>query len=253
MRSRSNNASGGDAVLDLRYPGGKGVAGLADWIIAQQPAHVWYAEPFAGKGAVARRKPPALKTWLVDDDPAVLAWWSRFGLPGSIAICGDGIRFCELAAEWGPAELLLYVDPPYLMSTRSGRRLYRHELTVADHERLLAALLACRCSVMVSGYDSPLYRDRLAGWSVASRRCMTRGGLRDEFLWTNFTPGELSIVPDYSQLGGCFRERARVAKKVRRWVANLATLPDRERDVLMRALIAANVAEHGRLRRRRER
>lgn len=152
-------------MLEARYPGGKGQPGVADWICEQLPPHVYYAEPFAGKGGVFRAKPPALRSWLIDRDEEIVDWWSRLSVPGSIVTRGCGIRWCELAADWGPADLLLYVDPPYLPETRSKRKLYRYELTSRDHQRLLKALVRCRCAVAISGYASPLYDDALAGWS----------------------------------------------------------------------------------------
>ena len=35
--------------------------------------------------------------------------------------------------------VLIYCDPPYMPETRTSRARYRHEYTVADHERLYAA------------------------------------------------------------------------------------------------------------------
>lgn len=114
---------------DLAYPGGKSQPGVADWICEQLPPHVFYAEPFAGKGGVFRAKPPALRTWLIDRNEEIVDWWWRLTAPGTIVSGGCGIRWCELAAEWGPEDLLIYCDPPYLPETRSGRRVYKHELT----------------------------------------------------------------------------------------------------------------------------
>lgn len=240
IRSASTIAGSGGEVLDLRYPGGKGLAGLAEWICDRLPVHVWYAAPFAGHDGVFRAKAPALRSWLIDSDPDVVTWWQRLAAPGAIAVVGDGIRFVELAAEWAPPELLLYLDPPYLMETRSGKRLYKNELTPADHRRLLAAAKRCRCAVAISGYWSRMYAAALAGWWFESRPCITRGGtMRDECLWLNVEPGGGCVSVSYSDLGRDFRERHRVAKKVRRWSARIAQLPPRERDAVMRGVISA--------------
>ncbi|MGH2731423.1 MAG: hypothetical protein ACRDJG_00470 [Actinomycetota bacterium] len=72
-------------------------------------------------------------------------------------------------------------------STREGAG-YRHELGEdADHERLAEALQATRCSVVLSGYPSPLYDRLYAGWrrvEMGSQTC--RGGAAKattEVLW----------------------------------------------------------------------
>ncbi|MEV0294232.1 DNA adenine methylase [Nocardia sp. NPDC050710] len=53
-------------------------------------------------------------------------------------------------------DALLYVDPPYLGTTRD--RNYRYEMTSETAHRDLAAVLhACRATVVLSGYASDLY------------------------------------------------------------------------------------------------
>lgn len=239
VRSSSSELAISDP-LDFRWPGGKGLAGLHQWIVGNLPPHVWYAEPFCGKGGVFRNKPPALRSWLIDADPAVVAWWGAQRLPGAIVQHGDGIRWCELAAEWGPADLLVYLDPPYMLETRT-RKLYRHELSAPDHARLLAAATAIRGPVVVSGYWSPLYAERLDGWRCEKRWVITRGGtLREECLW--LSPGvELlassKLTVGYSELGHNFRERERVARKLKRWGEKLRRLPRAERRALLLAML----------------
>lgn len=84
-------------------------------------------------------------------------------------------------------EVLLYCDPPYLGSTRRHKRLYNHELSRADeHEELLAALLAHPGPVVLSGYASELYDERLRGWAKATAPSVTeKGKPRTEVLWMN--------------------------------------------------------------------
>lgn len=104
--------------------------------------------------------------------------------------CRPGL---EIIAQYGQHRgVCLYVDPPYLGATRSdsgnGYRIdMRHE---ADHKEMLAALLECRASVVLSGYESPLYADALAGWDAARFETVTsqgsgRGAKRVEVIWCN--------------------------------------------------------------------
>lgn len=109
-------------------------------------------------------------------------------------------RLAEVSLECRPAleviaaygqhpDALIYADPPYLGSTRSGTN-YAHEMPdPAEHVALAEALLECRAAVVLSGYDSPLYADLYAGWHAV--RIDTRTGQaagdqsRTEVLWTN--------------------------------------------------------------------
>lgn len=97
----------------------------------------------------------------------------------------------DLIAKYGAcSDVLLYVDPPYLGSARSGNR-YAHEMrTEAEHRDLASALRAAAAAVVVSGYPSELYDTELfPEWSRIEIASMTGNGGRDrdrtEVLWSN--------------------------------------------------------------------
>lgn len=227
-------------MLDTRYPGGKGLAGLHQWIVSQLPAALFYCEPFAGKGGVFRNKPPALRSWLNDDDPDVCDWWRRQSLPGVNVTCGDGIRILEIAADLGVVELLLYIDPPYLLRTRSKRRIYKTELTDEQHESILKACRRLQCAAAISGYPSEMYSDYLHDWHVEERDVITRGGvMRTESLWSNRAADSPDLAMKYSDLGDNFRERHRIDKRRRRWRAQFEAMPALESRALLLELIDA--------------
>lgn len=111
----------------------------------------------------------------------------------------------ELVERYGSSpEVLMYVDPPYLASTRStpgdprrGTQRYRHELLAEpEHRELLDCLLDCRAAVVLSGYPSPLYDELLGGWDRREFATGTgqsaRGewSTRTEVLWSNRPLGD---------------------------------------------------------------
>lgn len=230
-----------------RYPGGKNAEGTWQWIIGRMRPHVRFAEPFAGSAAVARFKLPALETVVCDLDPSLVEFWRRLDFPGVRALNCCGLAWLrEHADELGP-EWLVYLDPPYLPETRVRRRLYRYEMTKAQHVELLKIATRLRCGVMISGYWSTLYGEALRGWSVARRRVRTRGGSwRTEHLWSNFT-GDASS--DYAARlpGRDYRERERIKKRVRSWSNKFARMPTYERTAVLAELVraAAATAESG--------
>lgn len=133
---------------------------------------------------------------------------SVFGMPGYLEAYVDRIapgagRLAGVSLECQPAldliarygkspNVLLYVDPPYLGSTRVSDG-YRHEMkTEAEHRELAAALLDARAAVVLSGYDSPLYTELYDGWHVTRIDTTTgQGGTRQErteVLWSNRPP-----------------------------------------------------------------
>lgn len=82
-------------------------------------------------------------------------------------------------------ETLHYVDPPYVMSTRSDHRGdYNFELTDQDHGALAAGLAGLQGMVIVSGYRSDLYDSLYAGWKRVDRAAHADGAAkRVECLW----------------------------------------------------------------------
>jgi DNA adenine methylase len=91
-------------------------------------------------------------------------------------------------------ETVHFVDPPYLPETRDKGRDYQHEMTVADHEALLSALLGMKGAVLVSGYPSALYDNALASWRRIERPSLADGArTRTEVLWINRAVDQLSM------------------------------------------------------------
>jgi DNA adenine methylase len=233
----------GSCSLDMgNYPGAKGLAGVWQWIIGRMPTHAGYIEAFVGSGVVLRNKPPALSTIVIDRDVRVLHWWERLVWPGVRIVLGDGVTWLEDSADMLNEDTLVYCDPPYLPSTRTKQNLYRFEMTQDQHVALLAAINTLACPCMISGYPSQLYDQALKTWHVESREVITRGGtLRTEVLWCNFPrPSASALSMQYGSLGGNFRERERISRKIKRWVARLEQMPAKERQALLLALLDTN-------------
>jgi DNA adenine methylase len=103
----------------------------------------------------------------------------------------EALPALELIARYGSRPgVLLYVDPPYLGETRGWGNNYRCEMkTAAEHQELAAALADCKATVVLSGYDSPLYGELFDGWHRHEQQSMTGNAVgakaRVEVLWAN--------------------------------------------------------------------
>lgn len=99
----------------------------------------------------------------------------------------------KLIASHDREGVLIYLDPPYVFSTRSQKRKgndlyhgYRHEMSDADHAALLDQVGGAQAMVVISGYASPLYEKRLSSWQRHETVAFAdRGGARTEVLWLN--------------------------------------------------------------------
>ncbi len=94
----------------------------------------------------------------------------------------------ELIQRFNYPRVLIYLDPPYVLGTRHGKQ-YRCEMGDNGHNELLDAALAHKGPVLLSGYDNPLYNERLKNWHREEATSYSQVGSRKrEVLWMNFEP-----------------------------------------------------------------
>jgi DNA adenine methylase len=108
----------------------------------------------------------------------------------------EALPALEVIARYGArSNVLLYVDPPYLGTTRGWGNNYRCEMkSEAEHRELAAALADCKAPVVLSGYDSPLYLELFDGWHRYEQQSMTGNAKSDkgrtEVLWSTTELGD---------------------------------------------------------------
>jgi len=224
-----------EVISDFRYPGGKGGAGVYQTLINNMPPHDVYIESHIGGGAVMRHKKRASINVGIDVDPNA----SGLRIPGIKAINSDATRWLKSISERinnTDGGTLVYSDPPYLMETRKSGKIYAYEYTRGQHIELLDLLVELPCMVMISGYWSELYAEKLCDWNSFSYEAQTRQGTATEWAWFNYPPP--TELHDYQYLGQNFRERERIKRKIKRWTRRLGRLPDLERAALFSAMEA---------------
>lgn len=255
------------------YPGGKGQ--IFRQLINQIPPHSTYVAAFAGRDAIARHKRPADRTVLIDRDSEVLSTWLPeaptaaavanngevadgrglelwnccgiewlriqfaldLALPSPVTKSGEARAWPHLATEY--SDSFVYLDPPYLMETRRGGDLYRHELDDDGHDRLIETALALPCSVMISGYWSERYANAFASWRHMTVNAVDRAGnVREEWVWMNYdAPVELH---DDRYFGKTANDRYKSKLKIDRTLAKLQALSWSERQTVLAALSRAS-------------
>ncbi len=212
----------------MNYPGGKGLQ--YQRIINLMPPHEVYIETHLGGGAIMRNKRPARRNIGIEIDPKVIRKWSTIRGIDLELIHADAIQYLRSYQFTGKE--FVYCDPPYLHQTRKKYYpLYKYDYSTEEHIRLLEVIKTLPCMVMISGYESLLYRKYLSGWNSRTFQATTHHGIATEWIWMNYSyPVELH---DYRYLGDTFRERERIKRKSDRWVARLKRMPSLERKALV--------------------
>lgn len=145
------------------------------------------------------------------------------GYPEQIAAFVDRLRgvvieerdALELIARHNEADVLLYVDPPYVASTRSSvrgpadhDRCYRHDLSDDAHRQLAVSLHCHAGPVVLSGYACPMYDEELyAGWGRHEKAARgDRGVDRTEVVWLK--PAGVRQIPKSLVQGSLHLEKS---------------------------------------------
>ncbi len=82
----------------------------------------------------------------------------------------------ELLSRYDTEDVFMYLDPPYLHSTRKNY-LYKYEMSDCDHEELLRVLVKHPGKILISGYENEMYNDYLSSWSKAQKDTNAENGL----------------------------------------------------------------------------
>lgn len=101
----------------------------------------------------------------------------------------------DVIQRFNHSKVLIYADPPYVLSTRHGKQ-YRYEMDDPAQNDLLDVLLAHKGPVVLSGYDNELYNDRLRGWYRKEMISYSQvASKKKEVLWMNYNPdiGQMSL------------------------------------------------------------
>ena len=104
----------------------------------------------------------------------------------------DAIR---LIRRYNSPDALMYIDPPYVRSTRKSGRLYTHEMDDTQHKQLLDAILESKAKIIISGYDCDMYNEALSGWNKDQTMLQTTSAeMSTETIWYNYEPsGQLRM------------------------------------------------------------
>ena len=101
----------------------------------------------------------------------------------------------ELMEDFNHENVLMYLDPPYVLSTRAGRKQYRYEMSDQEHEDMLEKAIRSKAKIMISGYDCELYDFFIGDWNKVQITARAQDNKRrTETLWMNYDLEEVQLT-----------------------------------------------------------
>lgn len=217
------------------YTGHKNIQGVYQKIINQIPADIsLFVELFAGSAAITQRMNLGnTPVELNDIDPKVkLLLEQKFKNNSNVTINDyDYFYFFRFITS---DKAFIFIDPPYLHATRKNNKLYKYELTDAQHIKLLQKVLEQTCYVAIIHPACELYDTMLKDWRSIDIEIRYHKKTSKERLYMNYdTPTELK---DYQYLGNDSWERQRIKKRVLQYIQKFKKIPKQERNYILNEL-----------------
>lgn len=97
----------------------------------------------------------------------------------------------ELIKKYNSNDVFIYLDPPYVQSTRTKAR-YECDMTDDKHQEMLNEIIDSKSNILLSGYDNDMYNILINnGWNKYSFKVNTVTGKNKpkekiETLWYNY-------------------------------------------------------------------
>lgn len=138
--------------------------------------------------SIRRNMSASSSTWLssIEGLPEIQARLQRVQI--------DNRDFRELIPIYDSEDTFFYLDPPYVLNTRTAGEVYEYEMSEDGHKELVEILLNIKGQAILSGYDSEIYKPlENAGWnrkefnvrisSQNTRKTNGKQDVRTEILW----------------------------------------------------------------------
>jgi len=96
-----------------------------------------------------------------------------------------------LIEKYNRDNVLIYLDPPYVLNTRKNKKYYSHEMSNKEHEQLCEIIIKSQAKIILSGYENEIYNSYLKNFNkIQTFSYDEKGNKRTEVLWRNFNTAD---------------------------------------------------------------
>lgn len=193
------------------YPGHKNIDGVFHTIINNIPFHEEYFEIFAGSGVIANKLFDngwsGTAMHINDIDVCITA---KYKYPGLSVITNKPAVQLLAVPPGSTAKKFFFLDPPYLLDTRTSKSLYNCEMSDSDHVQLLAVLQQSKHNIMIIHPTCDLYDSTLSGWRTVPLKIRYNRKTSLEQLYMNYDVVKYPMITAF--LGADCWKRQRIKR-----------------------------------------
>jgi len=138
-------------------------------------------------------------TQIIKDESSTLVRYSK--VPELIKIISNRLKIKSgnvvqienldaliLIKKYDRENVLMYLDPPYILNTRKNRKYYNCEVTTEFHIKLCEIIKSSKAKIILSGYENDIYDKQLKNFYKKSVNTYdTKGNKKQEILWMNYS------------------------------------------------------------------
>lgn len=219
----------------MNYKGNKKIPGVYHKIINEIPTYKNYYELFAGSCAIGKilmKLQPDNRYFFNDLDKTILKkHLASAGIDKNIytVLNDDAIKILKSLPV--SIDSFIFLDPPYLYSTRNGIKYYKFEMTDKQHLKFLAAARSLKINCMIIHPKCELYDNELKGWRQVIVKIKYHNKTSIECLYMNYEQPKTLQTDIF--LGKNFTDRQRIKRKAERFVNKFSSLPELERKYIL--------------------
>ncbi len=222
----------------MKYPGQKNIPGLIQKIVNEIPYCSEFYELFAGSAAVSRFLSvlPGVKVkFYLNDISPVVTEKNSCTVPKDKFIC-TSCDYFEFFQKYlyapDPTDKFIFLDPPYLHSTRpDNTAIYDFEMTENDHIQLLKSVQDLKINTMIIHPVCELYETYLKDWRYHTVKIRYHQKLSIEKLYMNYEKPSKLLTTSY--LGIDCWDRQRIKRKGERIINKINNLPPHEKQYIL--------------------
>ena len=219
----------------MNYKGNKNIDGVKQKILSLIPKHRVFIEGFAGGAGIAKNIYTGSETVILIEKNKKQCDILELDLPGSVVVNDCVFDFIENFKYIINPNVVLFLDPPYIFSTRFNNSIfYDFELSDNDHVKLLLSILQLPCNVIIIHPVSSIYAKYLNFWYYKNVTIRYNKKNSKEIIYYNFQD---SIAKnDYSSHGENSTDRQRIKRKITRNIQKIENLNPVDKECLLNAI-----------------